>query len=409
MPNGLFSIERFIDDLARFSETSDGVTRFPLTEQAKHARQYIADTMEQIGLTVFTDGVGNIHGQLAGSDLSNHKPLVLGSHFDSVRHAGKYDGVAGIACALAAVDMLLSQGLSPSFPIEILALEGEEGCEFKSPLIGSKALIGQLSLGELKQVMNSKGQSYYQQCEASALNPASLPQPYYRSDSIAGFIELHIEQAATLDRESIPVGIVTAISALQRIRIEFHGQANHAGATPMNQRSDALVTAAEFIHQVPTMLAEYGSPAATITCGHIECTPNRANVIPGFAALEIDIRDTSQPYIERLSNGVKHTVEQLGESPGLTTVFSILGTGDAVTMDESLRQQLTQSCQRLGIPHMDIHSGAGHDAGVFAQITPTAMVFVPSVDGYSHNPKEHTPLQFLEQGTSVLLDFLHHY
>lgn len=409
MPNGLFSIERFIDDLARFSETTDGVTRFPLTELAAKARAYITQVMEQMGLSVWTDGAGNVHGYLAGSDPSCTAPLVLGSHFDSVRHAGKYDGVAGIACALDALDKLLAQGTLLPFPIEILALEGEEGCEFKSPLIGSKALTGQLSPEALKHIVNSAGQNYYQQCQAAHLDPDSLQTPYYHSESMAGFIELHIEQAATLDRQSIPLGIVTAISALQRIRIEFHGQANHAGATPMNQRADALVTAAQFIHQVPTMLTEYGSAAATITCGHIECSPNRANVIPGFSALEIDIRDTSQGAIERLSAGVKETVKQLEHASGITTSFTIMGTGDAVTMDESLREQLRQSCRRLDITHMDIHSGAGHDAGVFAQVAPTAMLFVPSIDGYSHNPKEFTPLHFLEQGASVLLDFFYHY
>lgn len=403
-----FSIDQFINELAHFSAVSDGVTRFPLTKQAAQARQYIVKTMENIGLRVQVDHVGNVRGRLDGH-FSDEKAVVLGSHFDSVHHAGKYDGVAGIACSLFAVDQLIRQNIQPEFPIEIIALEAEEGCEFKHPLLGSKAITGQLQVADLKTIYNTLGLDYYTQCQAQGLQPDLISTQLYNADNTQSFIELHIEQAATLAQQQIDVGIVTAISALYRVRLEFGGQTNHAGATPMGQRRDALVGASAWIQSIPQIIEEYGSASGSITCGRIVCSPNRANIIPGQVTLEIDIRDTSDQQIDHLLAGVVHYAQALSETHQLSIEHSILGNGQAVLMHESLKEQLHESCQRLNISHTQIHSGAGHDAGIFGLLVPTAMLFVPSIEGFSHNPQEYTPLHLLQQGAKVLTDFLCNY
>ncbi|WP_413112098.1 Zn-dependent hydrolase [Thaumasiovibrio sp. DFM-14] len=400
-----FSISTFIDEMARFSTSIEGVTRFPCTDEALQARQYVLNTMTALGLTAYVDEVGNVRGRRQG-EQSEAKTVVLGSHYDSVREAGKYDGLAGIACSLKMIDSLNRRQIKTAFPIEVIALEAEEGCDFKSPFIGSKTVTGQFSLDDLKQIKNTEGTDYVTACLHNGLQPDAILTQQYSSDNTAAFIELHIEQAAKLDKLGLSLGIVTAISALKRVRLSFFGQANHAGATPMDQRRDAMVGAAGFIHQIPVLLDAHFTDSATITAGRITCLPNRANIIPATAHLEIDIRDVSDCSLDDLHHQIVCYCENLAKEHGLRFETEVMGEGPAVAMDKALQLQLGAAAEQIGYQTVPIHSGAGHDAGIFSAICPVGMIFLPSEGGYSHNPQEHTANEHLEVGAEVLTQFI---
>lgn len=400
-----FSIAQFLDDMAQFSTTSDGVTRFPCTPESVKARDYLLTAMTQLGLDAYIDPVGNVRGRRAGSN-PQAKALVLGSHYDSVRQAGRYDGLAGIACSLKSIDDLNRRQLITPFPIEVIALEAEEGCDFKSPFIGSKAVTGLFSIDDLKQVKNTAGTDYFTACQHNGLHPETIVDHQYTADNTAAFVELHIEQAARLDELRVPAGIVSAISALKRLRLSFFGQANHAGATPMSQRRDAMVAAAGFIYRIPKLLDAHSTDSATITAGRITCLPNRANIIPAIAHLEIVVRDVADDSLAELHQAILACCQQLAQQEGLRFETEVMGEGPAVTMDAVLQQQLWQAAQQTQVEAVPIHSGAGHDAGIFADVCPVGMVFLPSVDGFSHNPKEYTANEHLDAGAAILTQFI---
>ncbi|MDA9555964.1 M20 family metallo-hydrolase [Vibrio sp.] len=403
-----FSIQHFINSIASFSVDNEGVTRFPCTQESLLARQYIKSEMERLDLDVMIDCVGNVRGRLLSKD-THARTMVVGSHYDSVRHAGKYDGVAGIASGLAVIARLQKEKFDLPFHLEIIAFEAEEGCEFKSPFIGSKAITDQLTIEDLKGIPNSEGISYFEACINNGLNPNDLSMHQYTSENLLGFLELHIEQAASLDNANIPVGIVTAISGLKRIQIDFLGQTNHAGATPMNQRRDAMMGASGFIQSIPSILSEHVTDQASITAGRITCFPNRANIIPGKVSLEIDVRDTSDATIEVLFESIQRSVSMIGLQYDLNTDISIMGEGPAVTMDTVFVECFEKACEKKNVDSCFIHSGAGHDAGIFYGLCPVGMLFVPSHRGFSHNPQEFTEEHHLEQGTEVLYCMLKNY
>ncbi|MGF1699130.1 Zn-dependent hydrolase [Photobacterium makurazakiensis] len=400
-----FSIASFLEDMASFSTTTDGVTRFPCTLESLQAREYLVTTMNRLGLEAYVDHVGNVRGRRQGVK-NQDKAVVFGSHYDSVRNAGKYDGLAGIACSLKMIDDLNRRQVQTEFPIEVIALEAEEGCDFKSPFIGSKAVTGQFTLDDLKQLKNTEGVDYFTACQQNGLSPEVIATQQYHAGNTAAFIELHIEQAAKLDNIGISLGIVSAISALRRVRLSFYGQANHAGATPMDQRRDAMVAAAGFIHQIPALLESHTTDSATITAGRITCLPNRANIIPAIAHLEIDVRDVSDSELDALHHQIICYCESLAEKEGLRFETEIMGEGPAVAMDDVLQLQLGAAAEQAGHQAVPIHSGAGHDAGIFAAVCPVGMVFLPSEKGFSHNPQEHTANEHLEAGAEVLTQFV---
>lgn len=400
-----FSIGKFIDDMAQFSTTTEGVTRFPCTAESLKARAYLLSVMTELGLNAYIDNVGNVRGRRSGR-VEAEKALVFGSHYDSVRQAGKYDGLAGIACSLKMIDDLNRQNIVTRFPIEVIALEAEEGCDFKSPFIGSKAVTGHFELNDLQQLKNIAGVDYVSACEQNGLQPRHLEHQQYTANNTRAFIELHIEQAARLDELGVALGIVSAISALKRIRLSFFGQANHAGATPMSQRADAMVAAAGFIYQIPQLLSDHITDSATITAGHITCLPNRANIIPAIAHLEIDVRDVSDSALDQLHQSIVTCCETVADQQGLRFETELLGEGPAVSMDESIQQHLWKASEDIDTRAVPIHSGAGHDAGIFARVCPVGMVFVPSVKGFSHNPEEYTAIEHLEMGARLLTQYI---
>ena len=392
-----------IEDLARFNATpGEGVTRFSYSPQDAQARAYLMERFSELGLSVRVDPMGNLRARYEGTDPSL-APLWIGSHIDSVRHGGRYDGVVGVVGALEAVSVLRENGVRPRRSVEVVVFSEEEGSNFGTTMVGSKCLAGKLDLQGLEQLRTEDGRTCVQVAREFGLHPEEAARCRLRPGEVDAMVELHIEQGIVLDRKKIRLGVVGAIAGMVTIRVTVAGESNHAGATPMDMRLDPMAAAARLILRVQEIAAHECGPHTVATVGEIACSPNMPNVIPGQVSFTVDIRDIEDAGIDRALELLRGDMDRLsGAGYGLSV--ETIGRNPPVTLTERVVSAVREAAQSCGVPYLDMNSGAVHDTSMMALVTDVGMIFIPSVDGKSHNPEEYTAPEDIALGCQVLLE-----
>lgn len=394
------NIEKHLKNLSVFTSTpNNGVTRFPFTKEAKAAVEYLKYEMKKIGLETRIDESGAVIGRLEGQEK---KTILVGSHYDSVRCGGQFDGIAGVICGIELAKMLKEKSITPKYSLEIIATNDEEGARFKSGFFSSKAMLGELTIFDLKDLKDANNISIYDAMKEYGLNPEAINKAKRDLNDIKGFLEIHIEQGPVLENHEKDIGIVDTIVGIQRYMVTIYGRADHAGTTPMDMRIDAVEIATKVISSISNIGRSYKDAVATV--GSIKVLPNEINTIAEKVTFSIDIRSTKQEIIDFIYKEITQQIELLTSK--YDSRYSITNTlfVKPVDMNERLKQKIEQSCKERNFSYEHINSGAGHDSLPMAEAVDTAMIFVPSKDGRSHCKEEFTNYEYLAKATLVALD-----
>ena len=372
-----------------------GVSRVAYSEFDKQGREYVMGLMREAGLDTSIDVAGNVIGRRAGSN-AGLKPLLFGSHIDSVPDGGNYDGDVGVLSSIEVARMLRERGHTTRHPLEVIIFQNEEG-----GTIGSRAFVGHLPDKDLDLVAKS-GKSLRDGIKFIGGDPTRLSTLHWKTGDYAAYVELHIEQGGNLDAEGLNIGVVEGIVGIGWWDVTIDGFGNHAGTTPMDKRRDALLAASKYVQLVNRVVtSEPGRQVGTV--GRIQAFPGAPNVIPGQVQTSLEIRDLDQAKIVRLANKVMDEAKKIGAENGTTFTFKETYLSTPAIMDSGVQKTIETAAKGLGLTTKYLPSGAGHDAQYMAQIAPTGMIFCPSVGGISHSPKEFTKPQDVVNGANVLL------
>ena len=386
--------------LGAIGRGDDGrLTRLAASDADRAGRDSLVRWLEDAGLEVAIDRIGNIFGIWRPESVRDDAPVLLGSHIDTVIDAGIYDGCYGVLSGLEVIEPLKSSGWRPSRPIAIAAFTNEEGVRYAPDMMGSLVHAGGLSVEEALASIGIDGTRLGE--ELRRIGYAGEREPGFLKPH--AYLELHIEQGPVLEREGLAIGAVETLQGISWQRVTIEGVANHAGTTPMSLRHDAGHAAARVI----TFLREQAVAADTpsvATVGSLRFEPNAINVIPARANLTVDLRDPDEMRLREAESALASFLDELARSEGVAVSVERLARFEPVVFDRGLVDRIEQAAGRRGLPCRRMTSGAGHDAQMMARITPSAMIFVPSIAGISHNPKESTPDADLLAGANVLLD-----
>lgn len=403
-------ILRQADMLAGFTEDPPRVTRRYLTPQHRQAGNYLLGLMREAGMDAGYDALGNVVGRYLAE--APRAPVVMsGSHMDSVRNAGRYDGLFGVLSAIACVRDLSSRGKRLPFTFEVVAFGDEEGVRFGVTLIGSKAMGGSFDPAWL-EAKDADGITLREALVAFGGDPGGWPDLDRRGGDVVAYVESHIEQGPVLLNAGLPVGVVTAIAGGSRIRVAVTGLAGHAGTVPMGDRRDALAAAAEMVLAVERLAASPGENGASLvgTVGTMTVGPGAINVIPQEAAFTVDLRSGVDAARRAAVAALREAFAAIARRRGVDVVCEVFYELEATPCDTALQDALAASIARQRVPVRRLPSGAGHDAMVFPPVCPVAMLFVRcGANGISHHPDESMTADDAEIATAVLLDFLERY
>ena len=395
-------IQKDIESLAQYSQVQGiGCTRFTYTKEFAQARDYIVAQMKAAGLSVREDAVGTVIGRMEGKNPS--APIIMtGSHFDTVKTGGRFDGAAGVVAALETARTLHDEGFVPERPIEFVALPEEEGARFGGGLFASRAMCGRLYENELESYKDSEGVSMAQAMREYGLDPAKADEARRKKGEIGMFLELHIEQGPVLEKEKVDVGIVEAIVGIKCFNVYVYGRSDHAGTTPLNMRADTMLATARAI-VAGTDKAKELDDGTVVTFGRVETQPGAFNIVAKETLFDIDCRSKTLESVDKVIAAVKASLEQSqAENPGLSFRIVEKLTAQPVLMKPEVQELLEQQAAQAGISTRKMLSGAGHDAMVMGSLCDVAMIFVPSKDGRSHVPEEWTDYEDLRKGTELL-------
>lgn len=368
-----------LTDIASRSAAGPGVTRFPFTAEHAAALDVIGDWMARAGLAVHRDAAGTLIGR-AGPDDS--PALLIGSHQDSVRNGGRYDGIMGIAIGCLAVESLRAQGTPLPCAVEVLAFADEEGVRFPTALVGSRALAGTVDDGVFGMA-DRDGVTLGHALDAFGGDAAAVPSLARNPETVRGYLEVHIEQGPVLERADTPIGLVTAICGIERNAVTFTGETGHAGTVPMDTRRDALVAASEFVARVHDATADW--PGIRATVGTLELMPDVVNAIPAHARLTLEIRAEDDARRAAFHAEAQRIGAEVAARRGAPFEMAQVYAQPAVPCDADLLAAAARAAPDA--PHLP--SGATHDASAMADLCPIAMLFVRCDRGISHRPEEH--------------------
>lgn len=390
-------IENALDCLHETGKMGSLHWRATYTEEDHKALKLLEQWMREKDLEVFYDDIGNLFGKIEGEQ---DRIVLTGSHRDTVKNGGKYDGALGIICAIAAAGSLYAELGKPKKNVEVVAFGEEEGSRFLSGYLGSRYLVGQLS-DDILQERDANGITLTEAIRHAGFS-GKRAQKSPQMQEVERFIELHIEQGGVLEQSGEQVGLVTSIVGLLIGKITIEGHQNHAGTTPMHLRKDPVTRAAQFITEMNQWAMTYGE-AVTCTFGEIQVFPNKSNVIAGSVSLSFDIRSTSPAILQEAQTRIKNLQQQ---EDGFRYTLEFAAPDDPAQMDEDGLKLLEETAKSLHLSYRKMHSGAGHDAEMLAQKIKTNMIFVPSVGGISHSPLEYSKLDDIGRGYLLLKAFL---
>lgn len=386
------------DDLASLTEEPGVLTRTFLTPMHKAANEKVAGWMEEAGMKVSTDAIGNIVGRYDGARADGPTVLV-GSHLDTVRNAGRYDGIMGVITGIEAVETLSRAGRRLPFAVEVVGFGDEEGVRFDSALIGSRAMAGTLPSTVL-QSKDAEGVTVAQALTAFGLDPKRVNDAVRHRGDLLAYLEVHIEQGPVLERLGLPLGVVTAICGATRRRIRVAGEAGHAGTVPMDGRRDALAGAAEAILAVEAVAKGHGVVA---TVGRIAAEPGATNVIPGGATFTLDLRAEQDRVRGEALAELDRRLAAIAKRRSLTITSETFHDAPAAPCAQQLQNLFAHAIESLGLKPTNLPSGAGHDGMAMVAIAPIGMLFVRCKGGISHNPAEAVIAEDVGLGALALI------
>ncbi|MGP4105880.1 allantoate deiminase [Virgibacillus sp. L01] len=380
-------------------DPSGGISRFLYSEEWVQAQQFLKEEMEKEGLTTRYDEIGNLFGKFEGTKYPD-ETILSGSHVDTVRNAGHYDGQYGIITAFLAIKYLKAKYGQPLRNLEVVSMAEEEGSRFPTAFWGSKNIVGTAKKEDVAGKLAFDNGIPFEEAMRKAGFDFRDETKELRKD-IKAFLEIHNEQGNVLEKEGKSVGVVQSIVGQRRFTVELTGQANHAGTTPMGYRKDAVFTAGKIITEVLTEAKQVGDPLVC-TFGKMEVTPNVVNVVPGKVLLTIDTRHTDKEALVSFTDFAEETMKRIAKEDEIGISIDMWMDEDPVPMDENIVNVIANSCDKEGLNYKLMYSGAGHDSQVLAPYYPTAMLFVSSVDGISHNPDEYTKPEDLLEGVKAM-------
>jgi allantoate deiminase len=402
MKTKLERIQQDLENLQQFNATPEkGLTRFSLTEEDRGAREYLRNELKKLGLEVYEDPAGSLFGRREGTE--DLPAIIIGSHFDSVKNGGHFDGPAGVIMALEIMRTLKDQGVKTRYPIEFIAMIEEEGGRFGSGVFGSRAMAGLVDYDQLLQRKDADGVSMAEAFEAFGFNPKEIAKARRTKDQVKAFIELHIEQGPILESGHKDVGIVEFIVGITQLKVVVRGRPDHAGTTPMAMRADPLVVASKVIARIPEFpAAENNGSVATV--GVLEVKPGASNIVPESVTLTVDIRSKNQESIDRIIEKITIALDEASKDSKVSYETEILLGVKPVPMAPAIVDILKDKAQALGFSYEMMLSGAGHDAMIMGLFTDVGLIFVPSLDGRSHCPEEWTDYDQLQKGIEVIYE-----
>ena len=392
-----------LEVLGHIGETPEGMQRIAFSPADVEGRSYVKQLMAEAGMDVRIDTAGNIIARKEGTK-AGLPAIGMGSHTDTVPKGGKYDGALGVIAAIECVQSLKDAGVSTRHPIETLVYTNEEGTQFRRWLYGSRAMVGMMEDDDLTCV-DDLGVSIGQRLKDIGGDVARISEAARSPDEFSAYLELHIEQGPVLQRTGVPIGDVTAITGRIGMNVSIRGFANHAGTTPMTHRRDALMAATHVIQSVNAIATEE-EMCRVGTVGMVDVSPNAENVIPGRVDISVEFRDETTQRIRQAANRFREVCDGLCQRWDVSIDIEEIGLHAPAPMDEGLREVIRDSARKLGLDVASLPSGAGHDAQSMAEITRAGMIFVPSVEGVSHSPREYTPPEDCANGANVLLQSL---
>jgi allantoate deiminase len=390
------------DALAAHSEQPDGLTRMFLSSQQREVDALVLDWMREAGMAAHLDAIGNCVGRFEGAQ-PGLPCLMLGSHLDTVRDAGRYDGMLGVVSAIECVAALAARGARLPYAIEVVGFADEEGVRFGSTLLGSRAIAGTFDATLLDRP-GSDGVTLRDAMHAFGLDPSRIGTARHRSADVHAYVELHIEQGPVLDAEGLPVGVVTAINGGYRFNVQVTGMAGHAGTVPMGLRRDALAAAAAGVLAVEDVARGMADVVGTV--GRIEALPGAMNVISGRVRFSLDLRAPTDAQRAQALAVVRERFAALGAARGVAFELEPVWEAATAPCDADITRQLADAIAAERLPVRHLPSGAGHDGMALIAIAPIGMLFVRCRDGISHHPAEAVTREDVDHGARVLLRFI---
>ncbi len=378
---------------------ADGVSRVAYSQADVAGRAWLMDEMRGVGLDPRIDPAGNIFARRGGTN-PERRPILFGSHIDTVPQGGNFDGALGSLAALEVMQVCEEAQVRTRHPLEMVVWAHEEGVAFTRPLAGSRIAAGEILPGDLDQTWN--GMTRAEAILRIGGAPDRIEEAVRKRGAHHCYIELHIEQGGTLEAGGVQIGIVTGIVASRRYEVVVHGTANHSGTTPMDHRRDALVAAAQIVLAVRAVgTGRPGKQVATV--GRLDVLPNSPSAVPGQVTLIVDLRDLSADVLELMADEVRQRIAVIARETGTTVEMQRIAEYAAADATPTVQQAIADSADEAGLTAVQMPSGAGHDAAMMARLGPMGMIFVPSVDGISHSPQEFTSWDDCGRGAQVLL------
>lgn len=390
-----------IDELASIGKNEKGaITRFSFTKEDRAAKDLVSMYMKEAGMSVREDEIGNLIGLYEGN-VPGAPVIIIGSHVDTVKNGGKFDGALGVLAGIEVVQTLFERGEKLDHPIEVIAFTDEEGSRFNFGMIGSKAMTGKLSQEDL-QMRDVEGTTIEKAMQHAGYQSTKLSDVQRDPSSITCYLELHIEQGKVLEKSNLPVGIVSGIAGPLWMKFQLVGEAGHAGATPMHMRKDPMTAFGTIVTEVEKIARTYEDTVATV--GIVEVKPGGVNIIPGEVLFTIDLRSIDLSTRNKAEEEITEMIEKKSKTFQLLYKKEILQNVEPVLCAKEVQEVMSEKIQQHGYETITLPSGAGHDAMQFKDICPVGMVFVRSKDGISHHYAEFSSKEDCHSGTQILYE-----
>lgn len=393
--------EALLNTVNQYNDGEVGITRIAYTNIEQTCLHAFMRLCKGENLSVRLDACGNLIARRKGR-FDELPPVVVGSHLDTVYQGGKYDGVYGVTAGLEIVKRLNEKNIETDHPIELIAFACEESSRFGVSTLGSKAMAGILDKEKYRHLQDRDGTTLEEAFALCALDYNEVDEASRKDEQFKVFLELHIEQGPVLINNQKKIGVVTGIAAPARFIIKLYGKASHSGTTPMNMRKDALLGAAEIALKLEAAAKEESAFETVATVGVLDIPAAGMNIVPGEVEIKIDIRSTSLESRQRVIDQLFELIDSLQVTRGLVIESKQISLEQPVKLSEQVISQLTEICLEKDIPYEVMQSGAGHDAMNMTNLGPVGLIFVPSIDGLSHHPDEHTEIEDLLLGINVL-------